>query len=275
MQWLTCVRHLSYTHLVPINYMQMLLDLMEERQKWLSQRDEAIREISRLSELIRATMNMIPAEQIARYEPIFERLENRPMGLSMAIRACFTGGVRPATFWAERYIGAENTRAENTRAENKGAEGKAEKASPAEGGRGTGGEAEGGRLETTATGPEKNDAWLTPVEIRDALKRMGFPFENYKANPLASIHTTLKRMVPAEMETKTLKDGQKVYRLKSAGEWTEAFAEVRQWLRGEFHVVKSAGNVVAVRRNKKEKKDQEAENDPPAEGAKRGTSGGA
>ena len=43
--------------------------------------------------------------------------------------------------------------------------------------------------------PEK-DAWLTPVEIRDALKRMGFPFENYKANPLASIHTTLKRMVP-------------------------------------------------------------------------------
>ena len=82
-------------------------------------------------------------------------------------------------------------------------------------------------------------------------------------------------MVPAEMETKTLKDGQKVYRLKSAGEWTEAFAEVRQWLRGEFHVVDSAGNVVAVRRNKKEEKDQEAKNDPPAEGAKRGTSGGA
>src|SRR5437899_12392481 len=112
-----------------INYMQMLLDLMDERQKWRNQRDEAIREISRLSELIRATMNMIPAEQIARYEPIFERLENRPMGLSMAIRSCFT--TEAAT-----------------------------------------------------------DKWLTPVEIRDALKRMGFPFENYKANPLASIHTT-------------------------------------------------------------------------------------
>ena len=88
-------------------------------------------------------------------------------------------------------------------------------------------------------GPEEAAAeknWLTPVEIRDALKRMGFPFENYKANPLASIHTTLKRMVPAEMETKTLKDGQKVYRLKSAGEWTQAFAEVRQWLTGSFSV---------------------------------------
>ena len=63
---------------------------------------------------------------------------------------------------------------------------------------------------------------------------MGFPFENYKANPLASIHTTLKRMVPAEMETKTLKDGQKVYRLKSAGEWTQAFAEVAAMADGQF-----------------------------------------
>ncbi len=260
--------------------MQMLLDLMEERQKWLSQRDEAIREISRISELIRATMNMIPAEQIARYEPIFERLENRPAGLSMAIRACFTGGTAPALLLAERYKGAENKRAES----------KAEKASPGEGGRGTGREAEGGReagreaeegrLETTGigserTGSEKDAAWLTPVEIRDALKRMGFPFENYKANPLASIHTTLKRMVPGELETKTLKDGQRVYRLKSAGEWTEAFAEVRQWLRGSYSVIESAGNVVIAKRNQKDEKDQEAEQAPPAKGAKRGASGGA
>jgi hypothetical protein len=244
---LTCVRHLSYTHLVTINYMQMLLDLMEERQRWLNQRDEAIREISRLSELIRATMNMVPAEQIARYEPIFERLENRPLGLSMAIRACYTG-VTPATLWAE-FKGAES-RAERANAEERATQAVAEK-----------------------DAAEKN--WLTPVEIRDALKRMGFPFENYKANPLASIHTTLKRMVPAEMETKTLKDGQKVYRLKSAGEWTQAFAEVRQWLTGSFSVMEPAGNVVAVRRSQKEK-DAEAEQEPPpAEGAKRGTSGGA
>jgi hypothetical protein len=202
--------------------MQMLLDLMEERQRWLNQRDEAIREISRLSELIRATMNMIPAEQIARYEPIFERLENRPMGLSMAIRSCFT-------------------------------------------------------TEAAA------DKWLTPVEIRDALKRMGFPFENYKANPLASIHTTLKRMVPAEMDVKTLKDGQRVYRLKSAGQWAEAFAEARQWVKDNFEwhrtvVTGGGGSLLGARpRNKEELEegDKPEQEEPPAEGAKRGTSGGA
>src|SRR6185312_294909 len=152
------VRHPSYTLLVPIDYMQMLLDLMEERQKWLGQRDEAIREISRLSELIRATMNMIPPEQIARYEPVFERIEQRPPGLSLAIRACFT---------ATQTTGLLNLK------------------------------------EASVPGMANlaGKEWLTPVDIRDALKNMGYPFENYKANPLASIHTTLKRMVPGELET--------------------------------------------------------------------------
>jgi hypothetical protein len=35
--WLTSVRHSSHTSLVTINYMQMLLDLMEERQKWIEE----------------------------------------------------------------------------------------------------------------------------------------------------------------------------------------------------------------------------------------------
>jgi len=224
--------------------MQMLLDLMEERQKWIEKRDESIREISRLSELVRATMNMIPAEQIARYEPIFERIEKRPAGLSTAIRACYTGGTG---FAAALRRDAE-----------KGSAGKDQ--------RKDGQEAEESKSE--------KDAWLTPVEIRDALKRMGFPFENYKANPLASIHTTLNRMVPAEMEVKTLKDGQKAYRLKSAGEWTEAFAEVRQWLQGSYSVVGSAGSVIAVKRNKKDP-EEDSDKQTPAEGEKRGTSGGA
>lgn len=190
--------------------MQMLLDLMEERQKWQSRRDEAICEISRLSELIRATMNMIPPEQLARYEPIFERIEQRPPGLSMAIRACFTAG---------RVTALTGSLAENV--------------------------------------PEianlAGKEWMTPVEIRDALKSMGFPFENYKANPLASIHTTLKRMVPGEIEVKTLKDGQKVYRLKGAAEWQQAFAEMRQWFQNEFHMIKSPmGGAVAVKRKKNE-----------------------
>lgn len=189
--------------------MQMLLDLMEERQKWLGQRDEAIREISRLSELIRATMNMIPPEQIARYEPVFERIEQRPPGLSLAIRACFTAAQTTSLLSLKEASvpGIANL-----------------------------------------SGKE----WLTPVDIRDALKNMGYPFENYKANPLASIHTTLKRMVPGELETKTLKDGQKVYRLKDAAEWQEAFAEIRQWLKNDLHVIESAGSVVAVKRKKNE-----------------------
>lgn len=229
--------------------MQMLLDLMEERQKWIEKRDESIREISRLSELVRATMNMIPAEQIARYEPIFERIEKRPAGLSTAIRACYTGGGSLA--------------AALRRDAEKGSVGKDQRRDGAE---------MAGREAASATGSAK-DAWFTPVEIRDALKRMGFPFENYKANPLASIHTTLKRMVPAEMEVKTLKDGQKAYRLKSAGEWTEAFAEVRQWLQESYSVVGSAGSVVAVKHKKE--LDKDADKQTPAEGAKRGTSGSA
>jgi hypothetical protein len=193
---------------VAIDYMQMLLDLMEERQKWLGKRDEAIREISRLAELIRATINMIPPEQLARYEPIFERIEQRPLGLALAIRACFTAG------------------------RSTGLPGAAAVALPGV---------------ANLVGKD----WLTPVEIRDALKDMGYPFENYKANPLASIHTTLKRMVPGEVETKALKDGQKVYRLKSAGEWQAAFAEIRQWLQSDIHVIESPGSVVAVKRSPK------------------------
>src|SRR5215469_9093442 len=178
--------------------MQMLLDLMEERQKWLGKRDEAIREISRPSELVRATMNMITPEQLARYEPIFERIEQRPLGLSVAIRACFAAAAAPA-----KLVEMAKRMAQS-------------------------GKPEFGDFTSSEKG------WLTPVEIRDRLKNIGFPFENYKANPLASIHTTLKRMVPGEMEVKTLKGGQRGYRLKSAGDWAQAFAEARDWMKGSF-----------------------------------------
>jgi hypothetical protein len=182
---------MSYTQIMAIGYMQMLLDLMDERQKWVGKRDESIREISRLSELIRATMNMIPPKQLARYEGIFERIEQRPIGLSVAIRACFAGAAAPG-----KLVELAKRMAQT-----------------------------GTPQSATAASPEK--LWLTPVEIRDRLKSIGFPFENYKANPLASIHTTLKRMVPGEMEVKTLKSGQNVYRLKNAGDWARALAEVR------------------------------------------------
>ncbi len=179
-----------------ISYMQMLLDLMDERQKWVGKRDESVREISRLSELIRATMNMIPPELLARYEGIFERMEQRPIGLSVAIRACFAVAAEPG-----KLVELTRRMAQT-----------------------------GTRQSANAASPEK--LWLTPVEIRDRLKSIGFPFENYKANPLASIHTTLKRLVPGEMEVKTLKGGQKVYRLKNAGDWARAFAKVREAVSG-------------------------------------------
>jgi hypothetical protein len=179
-----------------ISYMQMLLDLMDERRKWAAQRDESIREISRLSELIRATMNMIPPQQLARYEGIFERIEQRPIGLSAAIRACFAAAAAP-----EKLVDLARRMAQS-----------------------------GAPPSAADVSPEK--LWLTPAEIRDRLRSIGFPFENYKANPLASIHTTLKRMVPAEMEVKTLRTGQKVYCLKNAADWARAFAEIRESVKG-------------------------------------------
>jgi hypothetical protein len=60
-------------------------------------------------------------------------------------------------------------------------------------------------------------------------------------------------MVPGEVETKTLKDGQKVYRLKSAAEWQKAFAEMKQWFENELHLIKSpTAGVVVVKRKKNE-----------------------
>jgi len=114
------------------------------------------------------------------------------------------------------------------------------------------------------------DGWLTPVQIRDALKRIGYPFENYKANPLASIHTTLKRMAPGELEVKKLKDGQRAYRLKSAHEWKQAFAEMRQWFETDLHMIKSpTAGVIVVKRSPGEK-DEHAKAVPSSSGQKSG-----
>src|SRR5215470_5606038 len=41
---------------------------------------------------------------------------------------------------------------------------------------------------------DKGDTWLSPTEVRDALAEGGYDFTG-QANPLASIHTTLKRLV--------------------------------------------------------------------------------
>jgi hypothetical protein len=173
---------MSYTPIsVAINYTQMLRQLVEERESWVRKRDDAMRELSRLSELIRSTIKMLPPEQRSKCDGLFERIDNRPAGLTTAIRLCFTAG---------KDVEAKE--------------------------------------------------WLAPVEIRDYLKSNGFNFERYRANPLASIHTSLKRMVPHEVECKTV-DGRKIYRLKTVEQWSAALAETREWLAGRDYLAVGCG----------------------------------
>ena len=54
--------------------------------------------------------------------------------------------------------------------------------------------------------------WQTPRQIRDALVQGGW-FAAYKSDPLPSIHTTLKRMMPETVESKAGRDGGRLYRL--------------------------------------------------------------
>jgi len=152
---------------MPLDYVRLLRDLVEEREGWSRKRDDAERELSRLSDLIRSTIKMLSPEQRSKCdcEVLLERIDKRPPGLTTVIRRAFCAG----------------------------------------------------------------QEWLTPTEIRDSLKNTGFNFERYKANPLASIHTTLRRMVPHEVECKTL-DGQKRYRLKTVEQWRSSFGDVGQWL---------------------------------------------
>ena len=55
--------------------------------------------------------------------------------------------------------------------------------------------------------------WMSPVAVRDALFQQGFNFDSYTSNPLASIHTVLKRFSPEKVETRS-KDGVTEYHWK-------------------------------------------------------------
>ena len=54
---------------------------------------------------------------------------------------------------------------------------------------------------------EHKGEWLTASNVRDYLIEMGFELRHYQANPLASIGTTLKRMVPTHLESRTTESG--------------------------------------------------------------------
>jgi hypothetical protein len=133
------------------DYWEMLRELARERDRWKDKRDEAERELARLNPLIRATVNMLPEGLRSKGEILVDLIENRPAGLTAAIR-----------------------------------------------------------LSLTDAGKE----WMTATDVRDYLKGIDFSFENYKSNPLASINTILKRLVPDEAQVKTLPGGRKAYRIK-------------------------------------------------------------
>jgi uncharacterized protein (UPF0335 family) len=54
---------------------------------------------------------------------------------------------------------------------------------------------------------EHKGEWLSVSKVRDYLIEMGLDFKRYQANPLASIGTTLKRMVPKYLESTTSGSG--------------------------------------------------------------------
>ena len=173
-----------------IDYVELLRELMREREAWARKRDDADREFSRLSELIRSTVKMLSPEQ--RSQCVGDLIEHfdhvYSPGLTNLVRGAFGSGKE----------------------------------------------------------------WLTPIQVRDYLSSVGFNFEKYKANPMASIHTTLRRMVPNEVECKTL-DGQKMYRLKTVEHWGASMLEdVRGWL--DQNGVKSKRNVASVPVVKRRKK---------------------
>jgi hypothetical protein len=63
----------------------------------------------------------------------------------------------------------------------------------------------------------KTDEWLSPIEVRDALIEAGYDFAG-QVNPLASIHTTLKRMVPKDAITNVPQpDGKTYYKKTETG----------------------------------------------------------
>jgi len=78
--------------------------------------------------------------------------------------------------------------------------------------------------------------WYTPREIRDALVAGGW-FAAYKSDPLPSVHTTLKRMMPNTIESKADPVKGRVYRLRRG----EALARARAGAR-RLQALRAAGH---------------------------------
>ncbi len=68
------------------------------------------------------------------------------------------------------------------------------------------------------------DEWLTVLNVREYLAETGFDFRHYRTNPLASIGTTLKRMVPVDLEMTTSGSGTLYKRRKTIGQRLTEYA---------------------------------------------------
>jgi hypothetical protein len=62
------------------------------------------------------------------------------------------------------------------------------------------------------------DEWISVSRVRDYLAETGFDFRHYRTNPLAAIGTTLKRMVPVELDAITSGSGTIYKRRKTIGQ---------------------------------------------------------
>src|ERR1700748_754633 len=72
--------------------------------------------------------------------------------------------------------------------------------------------------------------WLSPTDVRDYLKSIGANFDQYRSNPLASIHSILRRMTPRELETR-ITNGKRVYKLKTVENFgASMLGDVQGWL---------------------------------------------
>src|SRR5258708_26905414 len=134
-----------------INYVKMVNDLIAERELWRRKRSEADQNLMRVTELIKSAVKMLPPDHKFGGDLIVDHYDNRPVGLTAAIRTALT---------------------------------------------------------------DAGKEWMTPIEIRDYLQSISFDFEHYKTNPLASIHSTLKRLMPDEVEAKKFAGDKKAYKIK-------------------------------------------------------------
>lgn len=83
--------------------------------------------------------------------------------------------------------------------------------------------------------------WLTPPEIRDYLETIGFDYGAASDRGLSSIGTTLKRMVPEEMHSKALENGQIAYRPKGMGIRKAALLALKKSREGDTKALYDSG----------------------------------